>query len=330
MVTHRSLQAAAAALGLTLLGACAGATPRPVDVHEESTAIVNLAVVSPENLYVWNTPALIDDGHLVYSARHLSGGKYAEEVSVWKSPSAGGAAVKLVAAGEGERLAMAWSSPSAASVYYNVRCTNFSTLKSGLGGRTKLTGSGSCDYNPRTFPDGSKVLFSSCVWGQNCYWSDTSYIWVMNADGTNMTQLRQGTQPALSPDAKRIAFSFKGDIWIMGIDGGEVTNLTATEEFRSVNPAFSPDGQYLVFTRIKIKDVPETERQSDIWMMRVDGTGLTQLTMSQAGDMGPHYGVDGFLYFMSDRGPLVGGQRQQRVWRARIVGDKGFTRPPPR
>ena len=59
-------------------------------------------------------------------------------------------------------------------------------------------------------------------------------IYIMNADGSNVTRLTdnpaEDTFPSLSPDGKRIAFQSARDgyneIYVMDSDGSKVTRLT--------------------------------------------------------------------------------------------------------
>jgi Tol biopolymer transport system component len=302
-----------------LLVACAETKPvvrQQYDIREESTAIVNLAVVSPDNLFVSNTPSMIDEKNLVYTARQWVDGNLPNTASIWRSPSAGGPATKLVPAGDGEWLFLARSAPKAANVYYTLNGALYSTVKSGAGGRRKYPGTGYSDYSPIPFPDESRILFASCSMGRDCFFQDSNYIWLMNPDGTNMTQLRQGRDAQLSPNAKMIVFAYKGDIWTMHVDGTEATNLTASDDYFDAQPTFSTDGQRIFFMR---KNSKAEHPQADIWMMRVDGTEVTQLTMNPADDFAPYAGPDGYVYFISNRGALIGNNYPQRVWRAQVA-----------
>lgn len=52
--------------------------------------------------------------------------------------------------------------------------------------------------------------------------------------------------PSVSPDGERVVFSWRGDLWRVGFDGGEAVRLTShpADETRS---AWSPDGQWIAF-----------------------------------------------------------------------------------
>ena len=86
------------------------------------------------------------------------------------------------------------------------------------------------------FASGRRVAFARNVGGN-------SEIFVMNADGTQVTNLTndpaQDRNPAWSPDGTRIAFDTDRDgnreIYLMDPDGGNLVNLT-----RNPAPDYSP------------------------------------------------------------------------------------------
>jgi Tol biopolymer transport system component len=49
--------------------------------------------------------------------------------------------------------------------------------------------------------------------------------------------------PAISPDGKAIAFSYKGDIYRVGSNGGDATPLTLHEAYDYM-PVWSHDGKW--------------------------------------------------------------------------------------
>src|SRR5215203_5636488 len=54
-------------------------------------------------------------------------------------------------------------------------------------------------------------------------------------------------QPALSPDGRRLAFVYRGDVWIADSRGGRATPITSHME-TDATPVFSPDGNWLAFS----------------------------------------------------------------------------------
>jgi len=53
-------------------------------------------------------------------------------------------------------------------------------------------------------------------------------------------------QPTLSPDGKRLAFVYRGDVWVAASEGGRATALTSHVE-ADAYPCFSPDGKWVAF-----------------------------------------------------------------------------------
>ena len=87
-------------------------------------------------------------------------------------------------------------------------------------------------------------------------------IYVMDADGTNVTRLTNhpaaDRDPAWSRDGTKIAFSSTRSgiphIWVMNADGTNPTQLTNTGSWDS-EPSWAPDGTRLVFTSNIASDV---------------------------------------------------------------------------
>ena len=288
------------------------------ETQEESTAVTAVSVLSPENLYAWNAPTMVGSGEVVYSAKQWFEGELGDTVSVWRNAATGGAATKLVPAGDGEILFIARSAPASGRIFFGLSCSVFSVEANGAGGRRKHVSSGYCDYGGVPVPAQDKVMFSTCTKGKDCWFQDTNYIWIMNSDDSEMIQLRQGAHPAPSPDGQHIAFSYQGDIWIMGIDGSNVTNITQSGGFDDRWPQWSPDGRRIVFSRYE--DLGNGLRANpDIWVVDMDGRNVVQLTMNLASDWGPYWGDDGFIYFISNRGALVNRRYSSRVWRMRLA-----------
>jgi Tol biopolymer transport system component len=128
-------------------------------------------------------------------------------------------------------------------------------------------------------------------------------IWTMNPDGTdplNLTADFDGADivPAWSPDGSRIAFTrdpgtpeppAEAEIWLMGADGSNKTQLTDNNA-DDVAPAWSPSGRRIVFARDPDGSGPE---DAELWVMRADGSRERQLTDNDADDFEPAWSPDG-------------------------------------
>ena len=76
--------------------------------------------------------------------------------------------------------------------------------------------------------------------------------------------------PAFSPDGKQIAFSLgggNGGIFVVGATGESVRRVT---DFGS-NPAWSPDGQRIVFASEEVKDPYSRSGTSTLWVVDAGG-----------------------------------------------------------
>ncbi len=121
------------------------------------------------------------------------------------------------------------------------------------------------DYDPDWSPDGAKIVFAHVE-------GETQTLYIVNADGTGLTEIGPGFDPAWSPVENKIAYTLDGQIYTMNSDGSDVTQLT-TEGFNG-NPAWSPDGTKIVFTRYE-------EEEASIWIMNRDGSEKVQLTFPE-------------------------------------------------
>ena len=68
-------------------------------------------------------------------------------------------------------------------------------------------------------------------------------LFAVSAYAENVSWLRY---PSISPDGKSIAFSYKGDIFIVDSEGGEARQLTSNTAY-DYSPVWSPDGKTLAF-----------------------------------------------------------------------------------
>jgi TolB protein len=172
---------------------------------------------------------------------------------------------------------------------------------------TQLTATVS-DKEPTWSPDGTKIAFTRFIDTPGIGGDDE--IHVMNADGTGVTRLTYSQadglgfdsfDPAWSPDGTKIAFTrvirggFEVDteIYVMNADGTDVTRLTHNFTPNNViadqndsGPEWSPDGKLIAFSG-------RFDDNSDIYVMRPDGTQLTRLTTHFGFDRAPAWSPDG-------------------------------------
>lgn len=173
----------------------------------------------------------------------------------------------------------------------------------GGGGITKITNTLAEDYAPCVSPDDTFVVYASNPPG-----ADDPQIWKVNSNGLLPTQLRVGRSPQISADGTKILFirrdkdTERRQLWLMGIDGSEETQLTANTDFDVDYARWSPDGAQIVYA--STEGVDSRKRHNyDIWMIDSDGTNKTQLTTNGSRDDCPCWDRQGkFIYFRSNRG----------------------------
>jgi Tol biopolymer transport system component len=156
---------------------------------------------------------------------------------------------------------------------------------------------------PDWSPDGQRIAFYS----EHLKGNQPVQIQVMNADGSDVTQLTTGPGfhgfPAWSPDAASLAIASDwGDyptlrgIWIIpasdpdGVtveEARRLTTLPAGSHIEDAEPQFSPDGSSIVFTRFK------SPRKSAIHRVGIDGSGLQRLTPYSLNASDPDWSPDG-------------------------------------
>lgn len=160
-------------------------------------------------------------------------------------------------------------------------------------GLTQVTTDPAADFDPSWSPDSQGIAYRHQPRDD-----ESTEIYIIGADGSNPQNLtnNEGVAdwgPAWSPDGAHIAFNSSRDLrgrlrgYLMNTDGSQVTLIS--EDAWIEYPTWSPDGSRLAF----MAQTPEGTNNYEIWIINVDGTGLTRLTDSPGSDGWPSWSPDG-------------------------------------
>jgi hypothetical protein len=188
--------------------------------------------------------------------------------------------------------------------------------------RPRVTDATQQDLEAHASPDGQWFYFSSDRLTPGRY-----NIWRVPATGRGgLTKITDSpssvidTEPALSPDCKRMAFTcyLRGtalpQIWVANADGTLPTQIRVGK-----SPSWSPDGAKIAYV------APDTGGHQKIWVMDADGGSPTQLTTGEHTDQYPVWAPDGKrIIFASNQMANEEGLRNWDIWSMKADGT-GFT-----
>jgi Tol biopolymer transport system component len=148
------------------------------------------------------------------------------------------------------------------------RASDIFVMNADGSGETQVTDHKSRMASAAWSPDGGRFAFTATTQsGQIPFdWR----IFVVNADGTNATEIAPGGDPNWSPDARYIAST---GVFVMNTDGTHMTLIKAGGS----GPVWSPDGSKIAFTSSRDGD-------AEIFVMNADGSDETQLTHNAVDD----------------------------------------------
>ncbi len=149
-------------------------------------------------------------------------------------------------------------------------------------------------------PDGLKIVFAAPDPITNF-----NQIWVMNADGTGLSNLTQSPTvtnvfPRWSPDGTQIAFASNRDnafrdLFVMNSDGSDVRNLTNDSVTVVSYSDWSSDGQRLIFDTTE----PGTPNHFRLETIHINGTDRAIFLDEGSGVVlsKPNWAVNGMISF---------------------------------
>ena len=154
-------------------------------------------------------------------------------------------------------------------------------------------------------PDGGTIVFDML--------GDLYTVGIAGGVATSLTSgIAWDMQPKFSPDGTRIAFiSDRGgadNLWVMDADGSNARAVTEEKEHLIHNPAWSPDGDWIVVRKgyVSTRSIPSGE----IWMYHASGGEGLQVVERPHGEQSqkniaePVFSPDGrYVYYSQDNTP---------------------------
>ena len=176
---------------------------------------------------------------------------------------------------------------------------------------TQLTNGNVVDTEPVISSDGKMLFFTRQADGSPSIWS-------LNRENGTLTSCARGFNPCLIPGnneafyCTRNASNGRSEIWYVDYVKGQESLILSNENTSFTNPQLSPDGKWIACVGNTQSAISKRENL-DIFVVRTDGSNLTQLTWHPSADTCPVWAKDGrSIYFISAR---ANKNESYNIWR---------------
>lgn len=172
--------------------------------------------------------------------------------------------------------------------------------------------SGANDYSPAYSPDKKQLFFARSE-------ANGATIWSYDFTNNFLSSFVPGMNPC--PVKGQTAFLVsrptsmgRSEIWKINYETGEEECIVSDPVRSFTSPIVSPDGRWILFVgNSQIKWDKGQFNNTDLFVCRMDGSEMTQLTYHAADDLSPVWSADGkYIYFISQRGDADG---VANIWR---------------
>ena len=167
------------------------------------------------------------------------------------------------------------------------------------------------DYSPIFSNDMKQIFFSRQE-------KNGISIWSYNIQNNFLSSFTKGMNPVpIGCDVVlcvRTSGEGRNEIWRINYSTGIEECVVSDVNRGFSTPSVSPDGEWLLFVGSnKLMNGNHAYWNTDIFVCKLDGTHLTQLTYHAADDLSPVWSKDGrYIYFVSQRGSSTG---TANVWK---------------
>ncbi|MDB5251939.1 MAG: hypothetical protein JWP27_1108 [Flaviaesturariibacter sp.] len=191
----------------------------------------------------------------------------------------------------------AWMADSKSFLYTYYRPAKPVICKGGIDGNNGISyitpsAMGESDSYPNISPDGKRILFQSRI-------GSTYQMCLMDPSGNNFTVLTEGYFGNWHPSGQNFIYTKEvgkfQQIFTYDMKTGQSTQLTSGE-FSNFHGSYSKDGKSIVFSSTR------DDQSAHIFVMKADGSSLTQVTQGNTVNWFPTFGPDNTIYFSSNAG----------------------------